>query len=66
MNVSMFVNILLRLCSMIACETEVRPRGGGGSSIIRYVTQGVELKRYVSLHRGRGVKKIPKLALRNF
>ena len=30
--------------------------GGGDSFMIRYVTQGVKLKRYVLLHRGEGVK----------
>ena len=53
--------------SMIAC---VRPKlnlGEVGNSKIRYVIQGgAKTKRYVSLHRGEGGQKWPKLALRNF
>ena len=39
---------------MIACETEVRPRGEGGSSIICYVTQGgkTETLRFVTKREG--------------
>ena len=38
------------------CETVVRSLGGGGNSMIRYVSQAEELKRYILLHRGEVVK----------
>ena len=56
---------------MIACETEVRSRGLGVSSMIRYITQGdkTEALRFVTqetLNIGGGGQKLPKLALHNF
>ena len=54
--VCMCVNMFLRMCSMIACvRLQFQISGGGGNSMIRYVTQGRGmLKSYASLHRGRG------------
>ena len=39
---------------------------GGGNSKIRYVTEGGESKRYVSLGEEEGFQKHPKSSLRNF
>ena len=47
MYVFMSVNIVSRMCSMIAC-VRLKLDGGGGNSMIRYVTQGeAKLKLYM-------------------
>ena len=39
----MFVNILLHICSMIVCETDIRPRGKGFETDIRPRGEGFNL-----------------------
>ena len=50
----MCVNILFRMCSIIVCKNEFRPRGKGKLHDSLHNTEGVKLKCYVSLHRVKG------------